>query len=502
MSTDKVQGLQNLKVFVEGALFSHLQQSSSNDHENNFDEESNEGTNFISTSTTYLELLATIRNISNPTEIKRLCNVLLGYLSTIAMHPNCFQDVVKALLSVDWISCHKGESKENPNTVATCYVSMLSHLVSQNSCFLPPCFQMLVRNLFSEEDQLENNSGKNYRLQSTKESLQENASTSSNNDYKSKKNHLYNFQSQFIHGTIDEMLRIAPLYAGALMQVVEDNAPHSRLSRKTQKMFVQHSLHMTTYVPSLMYRILVVVVDRMIAIDVAIKLEDVVKEHRAQEREERMKEFNDLVGSEDDEDGEGNIGEENIVGKKDEEEDQKMFEMEDEVDEEEENNIRSRILSQDSKERAHMINEMAGKLDVMMNSFFNYLKKYMEQPLSVVMINDEMTEELQQQQAQQQQLQLLQQRQQLFELVLRVFEDTILNTYRSKYVQFLIFFICQYNSSFVELYVSRILGRMLHPQSPIITQRACAAYVASFLSRAKYVKPMAVVTSLHHMVTW
>jgi uncharacterized membrane protein YgcG len=43
---------------------------------------------------------------------------------------------------------------------------------------------------------------------------------------------------------------------------------------------------------------------------------------------------------------------------------------------------------------------------------------------------------------------------------------------------------------------------MLHPQSPIFTQRACAAYVASFLSRAKYVKPMAVVTSLHHMVVW
>ena len=69
-------------------------------------------------------------------------------------------------------------------------------------------------------------------------------------------------------------------------------------------------------------------------------------------------------------------------------------------------------------------------------------------------------------------------------------------------MQFLILYACQYNDKYVELYVSRMLGRMLHPMSPVVTQRACSAYVASFLSRAKYVKPLAVVSSLHHMVTW
>jgi hypothetical protein len=121
-------------------------------------------------------------------------------------------------------------------------------------------------------------------------------------NYSNKEN--CNFHSAFIHGTIREMLRIAPLYAGVLMQVLEDNAPHSRLSRKTQKIFVVHALHMTTYVPALLYRILVVVIDRMVAIDVAIKLEDVVREHRTQEREDNAREFDELCDSEEEEDEE------------------------------------------------------------------------------------------------------------------------------------------------------------------------------------------------------
>ena len=112
------------------------------------------------------------------------------------------------------------------------------------------------------------------------------------------------FQAYFIHRTIHELLQIAPLYAGILMQSLEDHAPHSRLSRSCQRLFVLHALRMTEYVPALLYRILVIVVDRMVAIDVAIKLEDVVRERRALEREKAERVFDDLEEEEEEEEEE------------------------------------------------------------------------------------------------------------------------------------------------------------------------------------------------------
>ena len=507
MSDEEKTRRSALRKWINDALSSHLSsvQHSSRHHHHEYEHDDD---HLVSTSSSYLELISTVRNMSNPLEIKRLCIVLVGCLGTVALHSNHFQDLVHALLEVGWVRCHEGTTVASKTTVAQCYVAMLSHLVSQNSCFLPPCFTMLVRNLFFEEENLppkddndgddndtvedesedgselmsedineqeENEDGRNSggsRL-STAATTATTATapitaTTATADAQRHAAYQKSSQAQFMHQTIREMLRIAPLYAGVLMQVLEESAPHSRLSRQTQKSFVVHALHMTEYVPALMYRVLVIVVDRMIAIDVAIKLEDVVREQRAvqQNAEEEASKDND----------------------EEEHEDEEMFAMEEEHQEEEEisNRIeRPRMLSSGTESRAQMTNEMAGKLDVMMDVLFHYLARHMAPVSSSSGGSSDVAPS-----------------HQLFELLLRVFEDTILNTYRSKYVQFLIFYTCQYDVSYVELYVSRMVGRMIHAQSPIVTQRACAAYLASFLSRAKYVKPMAVASSLHHMVVW
>ena len=142
-----------LLQWIESALASHLQEDAPNhDHSYTQQHEADDSSaNFISTSTAYLELISSIRSMSDPIEIKQLCTVLIGCLGTIALHSNRFQDLVHALLSVDWIRCHLGVTPKDPSTVASCYVTMLGHLVSQNSCFLPPCLHMLVRHLLCED---------------------------------------------------------------------------------------------------------------------------------------------------------------------------------------------------------------------------------------------------------------------------------------------------------------------------------------------------------------
>ena len=127
-----------LLQWIESALASHLQEDAPN-HDQSYTQQheaDDSSANFISTSTAYLELISSIRSMSDPIEIKQLCTVLIGCLGTIALHSNRFQDLVHALLSVDWIRCHLGVTPKDPSTVASCYVTMLGHLVSQNSCFL------------------------------------------------------------------------------------------------------------------------------------------------------------------------------------------------------------------------------------------------------------------------------------------------------------------------------------------------------------------------------
>ena len=83
-----------LLQWIESALASHLQEDAPNhDHSYTQQHEADDSSaNFISTSTAYLELISSIRSMSDPIEIKQLCTVLIGCLGTIALHSNRFQD--------------------------------------------------------------------------------------------------------------------------------------------------------------------------------------------------------------------------------------------------------------------------------------------------------------------------------------------------------------------------------------------------------------------------
>ena len=82
----------------------------------------------------YRELLVTIRGLRQCDEIKRLCSVLVGCLSTIARHAHAFAELVQALFRVEWVRRHDGANVmgTGPESVAQAYVAMLGHLVSTN----------------------------------------------------------------------------------------------------------------------------------------------------------------------------------------------------------------------------------------------------------------------------------------------------------------------------------------------------------------------------------
>jgi RNA polymerase I-specific transcription initiation factor RRN3 len=90
----------------------------------------------------------------------------------------------------------------------------------------------------------------------------------------------------------------------------------------------------------------------------------------------------------------------------------------------------------------------------------------------------------------------------IFKYLLKVFEHSILNTHRSKYPQFLLFYVCKMDPQFQDVFISQLLASSLDPQTPPVMRQSCGAYLASFLARAKYISVAYLQKALYHLLKW
>lgn len=76
----------------------------------------------------------------------------------------------------------------------------------------------------------------------------------------------------------------------------------------------------------------------------------------------------------------------------------------------------------------------------------------------------------------------------LFRTLLDIFDRTLLRTFKTRNTQFLLFYLCSLNPDSSDHFVGVLLGRALFElDAPAVTRVAAAGYVASFVSRAKFV---------------
>lgn len=77
-----------------------------------------------------------------------------------------------------------------------------------------------------------------------------------------------------------------------------------------------------------------------------------------------------------------------------------------------------------------------------------------------------------------------------FHTLLAIFTRTILCTFKSRYTQFLLFWFTSRDSAFADLFLGELIAHaLLEPSEPEIARAASASYVASFVSRAKFIGP-------------
>jgi RNA polymerase I-specific transcription initiation factor RRN3 len=77
-----------------------------------------------------------------------------------------------------------------------------------------------------------------------------------------------------------------------------------------------------------------------------------------------------------------------------------------------------------------------------------------------------------------------------FHTLLAIFTRTILCTFKSRYTQFLLFWFASRDPAFADLFLGELIAHaLLEPAEPEIARAAAASYVASFVSRAKFIGP-------------
>lgn len=159
------------------------------------------------------------------------------------------------------------------------------------------------------------------------------------------------------------------------------------------------------------------------------------------------------------------------------EKEEDVFTMDDFLDDE--------LLPPDSSK----IDEMADKLDEMMLTMFTHIEELIGASSTSAADSDSSSLDVQKAAT-------------VFRYLLKVFEHSILNTHRSKYPQFLLFYVCRMDPQFQDVFISQLLATSLDPQVPPVTRHSCGAYLASFLARAKYISVSYIQKALYHLLQW
>ncbi|CAH0521976.1 unnamed protein product [Peronospora belbahrii] len=390
---------------------------------------------------------------------RKIFRALPRCISTISREPRAYEALLDILFKFNLLATDDPDEMED-------YLSFIVHLVSSNTVYVVPTLHMLVRNMRRPQDK-ELSSFELRALAATEQKKQQqevkkaavNLATTEGGSFNSVvlmsavetgqerqtgASLDVRIQARFeiAHRTLERVLTLVPTATNVLFPVLCEHFPHKRMDAITQVGYLRNILHVTSYVGGLRERVLGLVVDQLVAIDVEIKLDE----------------------SEED-----------------------VFTMDDFLNDD--------LLPPD--DASCQVDEMAEKLDQMMLVMFEHIEQSAAlNPITSSKMAATTKDSYSGKNVDVRQAALV------FKDLLKVFEHSILNTHRSKYPQFLLFYVCCLDSQFQDVFISQLLASSLDPQTPPTTRQSCGAYLASFLARAKYISVAYLQKALYHLLKW
>ncbi|KAH9271394.1 hypothetical protein BASA83_006486 [Batrachochytrium salamandrivorans] len=266
-----------------------------------------------------------------------------------------------------------------------------------------------------------------------------------------------------IHTSLERILHLVPTGPSFLLPILTVNFPHKSQDIESQIFYVKSLLRITEYASVLRNQILSVIVEGIVQVDVAIQIE--IEELD----EEELDAIQDTVFSMDDLDV--------SASNKAEPSQSSDVPDEDAVDPSGYESDESSNYEETSLVVAD-IKGMIEKLDALLYLLFQYVseinsKGHLENPGNT---NGEIVS--------------------IFYASLDIFDRVVIPTHRLRCTQFLVFYMGSLNKAFPNDIMGLLVSRLFAIDSPSVIRISAAAYLGSYIARAKYVEISSVRTCL------
>lgn len=249
-----------------------------------------------------------------------------------------------------------------------------------------------------------------------------------------------------IHHALKYLLITVPTGRIELFPILSQHFPHKRFELPILKSYASELLQIVEYFPGCLEGVLDLLLTKCLELDVEIVIED--------NGEVKINEEIELV----DTDG--------------------MFCF----DDVEQTKIGFRYLS-DQHKISNEVAVSADKLDVLLVLIIEFFISQVEQQKYEVTNN-------------------------VYQALIKIFEERILITFRSKFVQFVLFFLAGYTCNneprlrFGDVFASHLKGVFMDPSNSNLKRQCAVMYLASFLSRANFLSADVVSSCYCSLLTW
>lgn len=242
-----------------------------------------------------------------------------------------------------------------------------------------------------------------------------------------------------VHAAIKELVSLVPDSLSYLVDELRRSIPFKTKPVAVQEVYVRNALYIITYSPALCETILRLLFNHSISIDVEVPKE-------MEEEEEVQFEVEGL---------------------------QPISDARVEVPS-------SMCLCVRYSKRSVMLNEMADKIDVLMSVMQEFILFICFCDGS---LNEERTEEL-------------------FKIMLKVFDCEVITTHSTSYVQFLLFWMSSFHETLSFQFVNYLWNKFSSMQTPVVFRQAAAGYMASYIARAKFLCVRIAKYLIETMMCW
>ncbi|KAF0687375.1 Aste57867_20898 [Aphanomyces stellatus] len=362
--------------------------------------------------TTYNMILSKLETTSDDEERRQVYLVLPRCISILTKDLDAYHELIHRIYTFDFLASAP---------IIEAYIRLITHFVTAHTSFLQPTIHMLVRN-FLRVPRPAATTPTPVQIKSTiarrisvGASLGVPQPSAADLDAQFEASLQRRFAA--VHVAFEKVLQLVPASIHHVFHCLCDHFPHKRLETPFQLSYLTNLFQLTTYAKGLQERVLGLVVEKLVAIDVEIKLDS----------------------SEED-----------------------VFTMDDFLDD-------STCVD---PENMASLDEMADKLDHLMLATLSYLESDLDS------------------------------NPRLFSFLLKSFDQSILNTHRSKYPQFLLFYVAKPSVEHQELLLSQLISVSLDAKVPPVTRLSCSSYLASYVARAKYLGINAIKHSLFHLMRY